>query len=160
MKTFFHWVIQLISCNLYKLNEIVNEQTIKQMKLELLWFFLAWPHERSHWLKKRGRRKKGHIELFKQKQNKNKKIAWKMELGFDFCAETLNPVTPKQVQGNERLKIVKNSYIQEGLSTLLTSAASLHPQPPVVPGTLQHQRWQNILHLPNMMRPDFQVGCK
>jgi hypothetical protein len=83
-----------------------------------------------------------------------------MELGFDFCAETLNPVTAKQLQGNDRLKIVKNSYIQEGLSTLLTSAASLHPQPPVVPGTLQHQRWQKILHLPNMMRPDFQVGCK
>jgi hypothetical protein len=28
------------------------------MKLELLWFFLAWPHERSHWLKKKGGRRK------------------------------------------------------------------------------------------------------
>jgi hypothetical protein len=90
---------------------------------------------------------------------RRKKNAWKMELGFDFCAETLNPVTPKQLQGNDRLKIVKNSYIQ-GHNTLLTSAAFLHPQPPVVPGTTQHQRWQKILHLPNMMRPDFQVGCK
>jgi hypothetical protein len=59
-----------------------------------------------------------------------------MELGFDFYAKTLNPLTPKQLQGNDRLKIVKNSYVQ-GLSTLLTCAASLHPQPPVIPGTLQ-----------------------
>jgi hypothetical protein len=30
-----------------------------------------------------------------------------MELGFDFCAETLNLPTPKQLQGNDRLKKVR-----------------------------------------------------
>lgn len=80
-----------------------------------------------------------------------------MELGFDFCAATRKRPTKNR----------KNSYIQRQ-STFLTSAlphknhgaaevtSSLHPQPPAKPGTLQHQRCQKILHLPNMMKPDFQ----
>jgi len=65
MKTFFNWVIQLISCNLYKLNEIVNEQTIK---LEIIMVLLSMASRKITLAEKeRGEEKEGPYRAIQTK---------------------------------------------------------------------------------------------